>query len=123
MERLGRRSLKAAKTTDKSSSEGVGIMFAPWVSVQRVPFREGATCIEVHTMAVDGLPDLTLGLFYGSQDVEDNLGMCSSIVSVLTNRGRPRIIGGDWKVEIEETETRKRCLGWPAQIMATMEDD
>ncbi len=56
----------------------------------------------MHAMAVDGFPNLTLGLFYGSQDVEETLGWSSSIVFALAKRSRPWIIGGDWKVEVED---------------------
>ncbi len=45
------------------------------------------------------------------------------MVGWRTERGRPWLTGGDWNVEAEEVEARKRRLGGPCQLLTTSNDD
>ena len=66
--------------------------------------------MDIYSITIGGLPEWYLGTFYGSQDIEENLEHTSKHVRWLTRRGKPWLVGGDWNVEAEEMEARKRCL-------------
>ena len=74
LERLGWRSLlKQARMTQMSTSGGVGLVFAPWVSARIVPGFEALSWVEVFEVQVGGLPPWHVAVVYGSQDTEENL--------------------------------------------------
>ncbi len=123
LEKIGWRShIKQAAATEKSTSGGVGIAFAPWISVKCLDTPAGWHWCWLGEVDVGGV-GLIVGCVYGSQDSEENLQRTASIVNILHNSGRQWILGGDFNVKADQMEARGRCLKWKAEVKATGSND
>ncbi len=98
-------------------------MFAPWFSVRTVEGFDKQHWAEVYEVQVGGLQPWHLAVVYGSQDVEENLENAGGLIHALEARGQVWIAMGVWNVEIDEMETRTRCLGWNARVVGTCSKD
>jgi hypothetical protein len=122
--KLGWRAhLSLAHATANSSSGGVGILFAPWISATVLETPSQWHWLAVYSVCVGGMAAWNLGVFYGSQDIEENFSRVCDAVHLLQAAGQPWIIGGDFNIEASEFEARRRCRQWHFKVFCTSEND
>ena len=121
-DRFGFRSLvRPARKTTKSTSGGVAMLFAPWVSMAEVGDLQ-TDWYQLCECRVGGLPFMIANL-YGSQDVDLNLQRVTKLVEGLHTSDQQWIIGGDFNIPIFRTREVASVCKWPCKVVGTGPND